>query len=246
MQQNITVKSKAITSTYSSIERRYWRIKMLTLETSQTSNLFGALDAFVTLTQNPTDFTAIYDIDAVLRQTPLATISIEYLKTQPGMVEIMRDRYLSPTPDLNVLLTYPTDSLGYIFASHLQSHGFDPAFYRQITVENDITYITLRRSQTHDIHHLITGFGTDLPNELGLQAFELAQMRSPLAIALLSSGIVHSLSNPSALEHTVQLIQQGWQMGLKAKPLTAERWEDHWEKSIFELRIKLGVEAILS
>jgi ubiquinone biosynthesis protein COQ4 len=218
---------------------------MLTLESSATSeDQLLALNAFIRLTVNPADFTAIYDIDAALRQTPLAQISAEHLKTQPSMAKMICDRYLGPVPDLDKLLDFPPESLGHQFASHLITGGFDSVFYRQIPVEDDVTYIALRRSQTHDIHHLITGFGTDLPSELGLQAFELAQMRSPLAITLLSSGIVHTLSQASGLEHTMHLIHQGWQMGLKAKLLMAQKWEDHWEKSISELREILDVDAI--
>jgi ubiquinone biosynthesis protein COQ4 len=111
-------------------------------------------------------------------------------------------------------------------------------------VEDDATYIALRRSQTHDIHHMITGFGTDLPSELGLQAFEFAQMRSPLALTLLASGAVHALSKPVELEHTIHLMHKGWQMGLKAKPFMAQKWEDHWEKSVTEWREELAVDAI--
>lgn len=203
-----------------------------------------ALNSFIALTKNPADFTAIYDIDAVLRQTHLATISLDYLKTQPGMAEVIQERYLAPVPDVDALLSYPQDSLGYVFASHLKGNGFDPAFYRQIAVQDDITYITLRRSQTHDIHHIITGFGTDLASEIGLQAFELAQMRSPLAIALLASGIVNTLSVPEQLDHTMACIHQGWQMGLKAKPLMAQKWETHWEKSVAQWRTELGIEPI--
>jgi ubiquinone biosynthesis protein COQ4 len=217
---------------------------MLTLESTTTSDHLSALNAFLTLTQSPADFNAIYDLDAVLRQTPLAGVSTEYLKTQPGMAEMIRDRYLGPAPDLDLLMNLPIDSLGYRYASHLLSSGFESVFYRQIPVENDITYIALRRSQTHDIHHMITGFGTDLPSEIGLQAFELAQMRSPLAMALLSSGLIYTLGQTSGVEHTMHLIHQGWQMGLKASPLMAQRWEDHWEKSIPELRKELKVEVI--
>lgn len=217
---------------------------MLTLQPNPTTAKLKALDSFITLTQNPADFTAIYDIDAVLRQTPLTSMSVNHLKAQPGMAEMIRDRYLAPVPDLDALLSYPSDSLGYVYASHLKANGFDPAFYRQIDVQDDATYIALRRSQTHDIHHMITGFGTDLPSELGLQAFELAQMRSPLAITLLASGIVNAVMHPEVLERTMSLIQTGWQMGLKAKPLMAQKWEDHWETSIAEWRAELAVEAL--
>jgi ubiquinone biosynthesis protein COQ4 len=220
-------------------------IEMLNLESTTASEQLSALNAFVTLTRHPADFTAIYDLDAVLRQTSLADLSMEHLKTQPGMADMIRDRYLGPIPDLDTLIKLPTESLGYQYASHLMTSGFDPIFYRQISVEDDISYIALRRSQTHDIHHMITGFGTDLPSELGLQAFELAQMRSPLAISLLGSGIVYTLSQPSDLEHTMHLIHQGWEMGLQAKSLMAQRWEEHWERPIPALRKALNVEAIL-
>jgi ubiquinone biosynthesis protein Coq4 len=215
---------------------------MVLLQHEITADQVTGLNSFLTLTQNPVDFTAIYDMDAVLRQTPLATISTDYLKTQPGMAEIIQERYLAPVPDLDALLSYPQDSLGYIFACHLKINGFNPAFYRQIGVKDDITYLTLRRSQTHDIHHIMTGFGTDLASELGLQAFELAQMRSPLALALLASGIVNQLDSPDQLERTMNYVHQGWQMGLKAKPLMAQKWENHWERSVAEWQTDLGVE----
>jgi len=173
---------------------------MILLQHKITTNQMIGSNSFLALTKNPADFTAIYDMDAVLRQTHLATISTDYLKTQPGMTKIMQERYLASIPNVDALLNHPQDSLGYSFTCHLKSNGFDTAFYRQIAVENDITYITLRRSQTHNIHHIIIGFGTDL-----------------------ASGIVNQLDSPDQLERTMDCIHQGWQMGLKAKPLMAQK-----------------------
>jgi ubiquinone biosynthesis protein Coq4 len=214
---------------------------MLIMQPEVSDDRVTAINSFIKLTRDPANFTAIYDLDGVLRQTHLATISLEYLKSQPGMNEIIRDRYLALIPDLDALLNYREDSLGYVFASNLRVNGFNPVFYRQIEVRDDISYITLRRSQTHDIHHIITGFGTDLAGEIGLQAFELAQMRSPLAIALLTSGIVNTLNSPEALESVMNAIHRGWQMGLQAQPLMAVRWEENWEKSVSKWRQELGI-----
>ena len=200
-----------------------------------------ALNAFVTLTQNPATFDAIYDLDEVLRKTNLSTISIDYLKAQPEMAPIMQERYLAPVPNLQELLTYPRDSLGYRFAAHLTTNHFEPEFYRKRDVTDDISYISLRRSQTHDIHHVVTGFGTDPSGELGLQAFQLAQMRSPIAIAIMTVGIVNALADSQILNAHMQQIFQGWKMGLKAKPLMAQKWEDHWEKPLAQWRSELGI-----
>lgn len=212
-----------------------------------SSDHLKALNAFLRLTRNPAEFEAIYDIDEVLRQTELSSISIEYLKSQPEVEAIIQERYLAPIPDLDVLLTYPTDSLGYCFAAHLRANNYEPKFYRDRDVVDDISYISLRRSQTHDIHHVVTGFGTELDDEVALQAFQLAQIRSPLAIALLSGAIVNgmasSLQSPDDLVGIMNSIHQGWTMGLNAKPFFAQKWEEEWEKSVTEWREDLGIQA---
>ncbi len=200
-----------------------------------------AVQSFSTLTTNPATFEAIYDLDEILRATDLSTISIEYLKTQPGVAAIIEERYLAPVPNLAELLTCPQDSLGYQFAQHLVINQFDPEFYRKREVKDDISYITLRRSQTHDIHHVVTGFGTDPAGELGLQAFQLAQMRSPLAIAILTAGLINVLADAQQLNAHMQQIFQGWEMGLKAKPLMAQKWEEDWEKPLAQWQTELGL-----
>lgn len=208
------------------------------------SDSLKALNSFITLTQNPATFDAIYDLDEVLRKTHLSLISIDHLKAQPGMAAIMQERYLGPTPDLQALLTLPPESLGYQFAVHLTANRFDPEFYRKRDVVDDISYISLRRSQTHDIHHIVTGFGTDLSGELGLQAFQMAQLKSPIAIAIMTAGIVNALGNSPVLNTHMQQIFWGWDMGLKAKPLMAQKWEDHWETPLAQWRAELGVEPV--
>ncbi|MBW4522941.1 MAG: hypothetical protein KME16_25155 [Scytolyngbya sp. HA4215-MV1] len=203
-----------------------------------------AVNRIIRLTQEPANFEAIYDLDELLQKNNLSQISIDYLRSQPEVATIMQERYLAPVPDLDVLMNYPHDSLGYAFASHLIANQFDPAFYRQRDVMDDISYIVVRQSQTHDIHHVITGFSTDLSGELGLQAFQLAQFRSPLALTLLATGIMHNFANPRALEDYMQQIFRGWKMGLKAKPLMAQKWEEKWAKPLFQWRSGLGIELV--
>lgn len=216
---------------------------MLTqLHLSLTDQL-RALRCFLTLTQNPATFEAIYDLDEILRRTDLSAIAMQHLHSQPEVAMLMAERYLAPVPDLNVLITYPQDSLGYQFAFHLLANQFDPEFYRKREVVDDISYITLRRSQTHDIQHVITGFGTDTSGELGLQAFQLAQMRSPIAIAIITAGILNAFADAALLTAHMRQIVRGWEMGLTAKPLIAQKWEDAWEKPVSQWRTELGIES---
>jgi ubiquinone biosynthesis protein Coq4 len=203
-----------------------------------------AVNRLIWLTQEPANFEAIYDLDELLQKTNLSQISLDYLKSQPEVAAVIQERYLAPVPDLNKLMAYPQESLGYAFASHLIANQFDPTFYRQRNVIDDVSYIAVRRSQTHDIHHVITGFGTDLGGELGLQAFQFAQFRSPIAITLLVTGIIHNFANPHTLEEQMKQIFCGWEMGLKAKPLMAQKWEEQWAKPLLQWRAELGIEPV--
>lgn len=107
-------------------------------------------------------------------------------------------------------MQYPQDSLGYCYAASLTEAGFDPEFYRAIAVRDDASYILLRLRQTHDIWHLITGFGTDVAGELGLKAFELAQTRRPMALVLLTFGLLKALlKTPDALATLLPTISPG-------------------------------------
>lgn len=122
--------------------------------------------------------------------------------------------------------------------------GLQPDFYRQLDVEDDYSYIAMRLRQTHDFWHIITGFGTDLAGEVGLHAFTLAQLRSPLAVAIIAASVTYALKSSSPLNLLVEKIQQGWQMGENAHPLLAQKWEEDWEKPLSQWRFDLKVEAV--
>lgn len=203
-----------------------------------------AMHGFLRMTQNPATFEAIYDLDEVLRTTQLSEISMHHLRAQPEMLALMAERYLAPVPNLEELLTYPSESLGYQFAAHMVAHQFEPEFYRKRVVMDDISYVSLRRSQTHDIYHVVTGFGTDPSGELGLQAFQLAQMRSPIAIAIMGASLINVLGQTDHLMSYMNQISLGWQMGLHAKPLLAQKWEENWEKPLVQWRQELGLDRV--
>jgi ubiquinone biosynthesis protein Coq4 len=193
---------------------------------------------------NPSQTDAVFDLADGLRQTDLYEQFLERAHSQPAVDRIIRERYLAPVDDLERLLDGPPDSLGYQYAAQMKRMGLRPDFYPQLVVEDDYSYIALRLRQTHDIWHAVTGFGTDLAGEVGLQAFLLAQMRSPLAVAIMAGSAMYALKSSTPLSPLVDRIHQGWQMGEKASPFLAQKWEENWEKSLSEWRDDLNVEAV--
>lgn len=207
-------------------------------------NILKAVRGFIAFANNPSQTEAVFDMADGLRHTDIYQNFVEHAYSQPAVAQILKERYFASTPDLETLLRYPQNSLGYLYASSLKEAQLEVDFYRKLKVEDDYSYIALRMRQTHDVWHLITGFKTDLAGELGLQAFTLAQTHSPLAVTILAAAVLYTLKSSGPLNHFVNSIQQGWQMGEKAQPFIAQKWEEDWEKPLSEWQAELGVEPV--
>ena len=85
-----------------------------------------------------------------------------------------------------------------------------------------------RLKETHDIVHVLAGFGIDGGSELGLQGFNLGQNHSPLAVMLIFGGMLNALQDDEPLGPLLQALSQGFQMGLDADLVIAHKLEDCW------------------
>lgn len=201
--------------------------------------------AFITFAKDPGETDCVFDMSEGFRHTETFKKSMDYLRSIPEIQPLIAERYIGKTPDIEAMLKLPENSLGYVYASKMKAAGFDPEFYRKVNVEDDYSYLVLRLRQTHDIWHTITGFGADPAGELGLQGFTLAQTRTPLSVALMAGGILNALlTSPEHLTAVINIIGKGYNMGIKAKPFPAQKWEEHWEKPLSEWRTELGIEAV--
>lgn len=200
------------------------------------------LKGAVTLALDPSRADATPDIEDGMMQLKATQSAIEYAKSLPGVSKIVQERYLAPPPNMEALAALSSESLGYCFAQYIQETGFDPNYYRPLPITDDSAYILTRLRQTHDIWHLVTGLGSNVNGELGLQAFCLAQVRLPLPVLLIAGGLLRVLlSAPEELGDLLEQIAIGYRMGAKAKPLLAQKWEDGWDKSLAQWREELCI-----
>ena len=204
-------------------------------------HIINAVKGFIIFANNPSKTEAAFDIADGLRKTGLYKQFIEYAHSHASVSQITQERYFSPIVNLDDLITYPKESLGYCYAAHMKQLGLRPDFYRAIHIEDDYSYLAMRMRQTHDIWHTITGFGTDLVGEAKLQALTLAQMRSPLAAALMGAFLVHTMKSSAPLDPLIDGIWEGWCMGKVARPLIAQKWEEDWGKPLSEWRVYLEI-----
>lgn len=148
--------------------------------------------------------------------------------------------------DLDALESMPEGSLGHELAQYYKDNHITP-FNTTQPIRNEIDYISKRYRETHDIYHLLTGYGTDVMGEMMLQAFVRGNMgiRAPLMIVpfgFLTSRFSTSVAGdeegiePFALSEYVSAVRAAKKRGASIEPLIMIRFEDHWERSIEDLR----------
>ncbi|KYC43122.1 ubiquinone biosynthesis protein [Scytonema hofmannii PCC 7110] len=188
---------------------------------------------------------SVGEMSSALVETRAFDLAAQHLKRNSDCAALIRDRYIPPAHNLDKLLTYPQNSLGYIYAATMKKAGLDHNLHIGMTAVSDAQYVELRLSQTHDIWHIVTGFDTSAIGEIGLQAFHLPQFPYPLATMLVANSLMSStLLAPEELSQLLEAIAQGWQMGKTAKPLFAQKWEEVWDKPLAQWQAEVNIQPI--
>ncbi|MGD1803824.1 Coq4 family protein [Dapis sp. BLCC M126] len=188
----------------------------------------------------------IKEMITALTPMPASELVVKHLENNPAAVAMIRERYIAKPHDLDKLLQYSEESLGHIYASTMKAKGFSAEdLYTPVSINSDVSYLNARLGQTHDIWHIITGFDTSDLGEIGLQAFYLAQYPDPLATMLIANSLIGvTLLTPEELPELLKAIAKGWEMGSKAKPLFAQKWEENWEKPLIEWQTELNIQSV--
>ena len=203
----------------------------------QSLRMLAGLAKFL---KHPDSLESVFAIAGSVQNSPLATQMGRYLLNQPGIQAMLADNWRPNPIDLNALEQLPEGSLGHTYAKQLKDQGLTPeALIDPAPITNQREFLIHRLRETHDILHVLTGFSTDGPGELGLQAFNLAQNRSPLAVMLIFGGMLSTLQNDKPLEPLLHALSRGFELGLTANCVISYRLEDHWERPLSEWRQEL-------
>ena len=170
-----------------------------------------------TFLQHPDDLQSVYAVAASIQGSPMAAQMMRHLLSQPGLAAMISDHWRPDPIDMDALEQLPEGSLGHCYASQLKAQGITPqTLIDPAPISGDQDFIVHRLKETHDIVHVLTGFGVDGVGEIGLQAFNLAQNRSPLAVLLIFGGMLKNLQDDQPLEALLHAINRGFEMGLQA------------------------------
>lgn len=142
--------------------------------------------------------------------------------------------------DLDALLELPSHTLGHAYATFLRSRGLTLDVFvppRELRDEH-LRYVAQRLRQTHDLWHVVTGYNTDVPGEIELQAFTFGQTQTLFAFFVTLGGTLKPQDNRAA---TLVRVLRAYFRGVRAQQLCFRAWEQSFERPLADVRRELGL-----
>jgi ubiquinone biosynthesis protein COQ4 len=215
------------------------------ISSSNRTRPIVALRALAALWQNPDDLPKVFTVieslsggthERMLARMRASDVGRRLLETKPDLGARLADRA--------ALLALPQGTLGRAYAEFMDREDITPqgivdasVVGREAseTLSDDLRFVHDRMRDTHDLWHVVTGYGPDLRGEAALLCFNFAQTTDPgvALIALLGwfkgAGLVRSL------------MIEGYGRGLRAEWLPMVAWEELLELPLTEVRERLRV-----
>lgn len=188
-------------------------------------------------------------IKAFINGAPLgdvAAMKIDALRTTPAAVHERLKHLSGKTVDIDVraLKALPDGTLGHEYQRHLEANHLEHLVLTpEITEQLQDNPYAILFTQTHDLHHVLTGFDTSVAGEIGVAAFNMGQGVGPLTERTWKIvSVLYYFTAPSqirAIRHNMQL---GYEMGSKAKLLIAEPLQDMLSLPLADARSALMID----
>ena len=189
------------------------------------------------------DFDNISDLVDSFLDTPQMEECLRRFRDLPGGLRMLQERYPPLNPDIPRLATCPPGSLGHGYARLIQSMNYDASFFRPRDLSSDGRWLTQRIATTHDIHHVVSGFGTRPVGENGVLAITATQIGFPAYVLLVTaSGFSRFRFRPQESGDMARAIAHGTSMGFHAAPFCTVRWEEGWDLPVEEWRRRLNID----
>jgi ubiquinone biosynthesis protein Coq4 len=188
------------------------------------------------------DLSSVADLVDNMIDSPQMLDSVRRFRAVPGGAAMLDQRYPPLQPDVDQLIQLPEGSLGRSYAELIRQLNYDPEFFRPRPTTTEAQWLTQRVATTHDIHHVVSGFGTMPAGESGVLAITAAQSGFPAYVLLTTAGQLASFRfQIERFEGLSQAVAHGMAIGRQAQCLVAARWEEGWDRPISAWREELGI-----
>jgi ubiquinone biosynthesis protein COQ4 len=220
-----------------------------TIRTAQRKSLnsweLGLAEPLLKFLKDPAAGQPVQNIYEIYSKDEAAQEAVSaFLLADQGFKRLYESWYEIEPFTLDDLIALPTDSFGFVYATHMIKNGLNPNFIDKFPTKDVLSYLWLRAGHVHDITHVLTGFDTSFSGELAVKGFELAQYRSPATATVLGGGFLSIASmSPLSLGDVFEKIVEGYQLGKSWPLLAGVQWDEEWKTPIEDLKSKLGIEG---
>lgn len=138
--------------------------------------------------------------------------------------------------DLQALARLPDGTLGREFVRYFERNGIQP-FVTSFPIESDVDYLSKRYRETHDLFHVITGYGTDELGEMELQAFVLGNLGLWQTVMILAVSVPRQLQELGARrapEYAGRL-RAAYRRGKRSREMLSVSYEKLWAEPVSRL-----------
>ena len=163
-----------------------------------------------------------------------------------GQLAFRREDLAAKLSDRAWLATLPADSLGGVYRDFTDNGGISPAGLVAVSnqvmtgFEHPVAWYGRRIRDSHDLWHVVTGYGLDSLGEACLVAFSYAQTRS-LGWAFIAVGAAFKSRKAPTKQPYVGAIREGFARGRTAAWLPGVDWIAMLPQPIEAVRAQLGL-----
>ena len=207
-----------------------------------------ALRAIRGLLRNPDDTGLVFEIIEALSGRTRTVVFDRFVASPSGQrLLATRPNLLAQLTDREALLALPPGTLGrtygeFMSREQISADGLVEASedWLREDLPAERRWFADRLRDTHDLWHVVTGYGRDLVGEASLLAFTYAQTRNPgigfiVAVAYLKARGINSPAR--------RLLRDGYRRGKRAAWLPGVEWEELLAQPLARVREQLAVGA---
>lgn len=178
----------------------------------------------------------ISDTDAAKRAT--ATVLED-----PIAQQLIKQRYGTGIPNVEGLLNYPENSIGFTLGSFMQENGLDHYPFPIEANYTDDIYLRERRRQLHDLVHVVMGWDTSLQGEAKVNAFIVGQAAFPISVIISAGVLIISIFKfPGSVQQIYHDLMAAHLLGKNSRSIFSIKWEEILDQPIESIRALLEVD----
>ena len=183
---------------------------------------------------------------------PMIEREFRRFSEHPVGARLLKERpsLLDEIADLDKLGAMPEGSFGRAYADFMRRMNVSDArsfaalanveeLGRKLGWDEGVAYFVERQSHSHDLFHVLSGYGSDVAGEGAVIWFTYGQFRLPVLWGIL--GVLALLRPKIGWQRWHRYLYQAYERGRDASPLTCTDYERLFPMQLDDVRRELGI-----